>query len=291
MQCVSKTQTGTRTESEPDAETDSDADGSGRRPGSTVTPYLWRGVRSGVATGIIGGIGVLRGLRSVLGGQRDRGFGELALGGVFLAAAYAQRQSRRESVEESDVVDTGPDIEGITDEAGGGVDQGDHATGQAAGGLVDSTPDVPSDGTAAREDTGSSETVHPEAVDRLGEAAVDSQSREVPVPQRAFNQGFLAHSAEAFWGIRGRDDAVLVSQDFDAVQGRDGVKYVASSEIGEDARELPIPTAVLTHWDEVGGGGTAVAGGDGVLFVTTDSLEADHLLRVLPSAWPDDLPE
>jgi hypothetical protein len=257
-----------------------------------VAPSLWRGVTSGTATGIVGVIGVLRGLRSVRRGQRDRGFGELALGGVLLAVAVAQRQSSREAAEEPGLVDTGPDAEGVAGEAGGGsVDEGAHTTGEAAAAAVDSTPDVPSDRAAAQPDTESGELARPEAVDRLGEAAVDSQSREVPVPQRAFNQGFLAHSAEAFWGIHDRDDAVLVSQDFDAVQGRDGVKYVASSEIGEDARELPIPTAVLTHWDEVGGGGTAVAGGDDVLFVTTDGLEADHLLRVLPSAWAGDLLE
>jgi hypothetical protein len=126
------------------------------------------------------------------------------------------------------------------------------------------------------------------AVDRLGEAALDRQSREVPVPQRAFNQGFLAHSAEAFWGVRTRDDAVLVSQDYDAIEGRDGVRYVTSSEIGDDVRELPIPDAILDHWDGMVGGGIAVTGGDDILFATTEELAADGVLRVLPAAWADD---
>lgn len=30
---------------------------------------------------------------------------------------------------------------------------------------------------------------------------------------------------------------------------------VASSEVGEDVRELPIPAAALNHWDEVDAGG------------------------------------
>lgn len=127
-----------------------------------------------------------------------------------------------------------------------------------------------------------------EDIDRIGEAAFDRQSRKVPAPQRTFNQGFLAHSAEAFWGIRTHDDAVLLSQDYDAIEDRDGVRYVSSSEIGADARELPIPDAILDHWDEVLGGGTAVAGGDDILFVTTDTLAADGLLCVLPAEWADD---
>ncbi|WP_440988379.1 hypothetical protein [Haloarchaeobius baliensis] len=128
-----------------------------------------------------------------------------------------------------------------------------------------------------------------EDIDRLGAAAFDRQSRNVPAPQWAFNQGFLAHSAEAFWGIRTRDDAVLVSQDYDAIADRAGVRYVSSSEIGTDVRELPIPDAILDHWDEVIGGGTAVAGGDDILFVSTDSLAADGLLWVLPADWADEL--
>ena len=128
-----------------------------------------------------------------------------------------------------------------------------------------------------------------EDIDRLGEAAFDRQSREVPAPQRAVNQGLLAHSAEALWGIRTHDDAVLVSLDYDAIESRDGVRYISSSEIGADARELPIPDAILDHWDEVLGGGTAVAGGDDILFATTDTLATDGLLRVLPADWADDL--
>ena len=223
------------------------------------------------------------------------------------------------------MVGTGPDVESIADEAGGAGDE-DHAADEAASAVADTSPDV--EEAASGQESGvehdaefeagaasasvdqrdvagagvdsqdlaeategesrGSEAIEREEVDRLGEAAFDGQSREVPAPQRAFNRGFLAHSTEAFWGVRDRDDAVLVSADYDAVEGRDGVRYVASSAIGDDARELPIPTAVLDHWDEVLGGGTAVAGGDGILFATTDDLAADGLLWVLPAEWADD---
>lgn len=143
--------------------------------------------------------------------------------------------------------------------------------------------------TTAEKGTDAGDGTETEDLDRLGEAAFDRQSRKVPTPQRAFNQGFLAHSSEAFWGIRARDDGVLVSLDYDAIGDRDGVQYVASSEIGEDVRELPIPDAVLNHWNEAFGGGTAVTGGDDILFVTTTDLATDGLLRILPTEWADDL--
>ncbi|PSP75111.1 hypothetical protein BRC81_16655 [Halobacteriales archaeon QS_1_68_20] len=292
-------------------------------------------------TGIVGGAGLLGGLRALSAGNRERGLVRLALGAGFLATAFVQRRSRREGpdVEETDVVDTGPDVDDIADEAGG-VGEGDHATGDAAAEVTDTSPDLEAVGSALESDSATeagsgsvdqrevadtgldsedfTEAVEREAddaggeegtsdeapaeegtgdgteiedVDRLGKAAFDRQSREVPAPQRAFNQGFLAHSTEAIWGIRSRDDAVLVSLDYDAIQDREGVRYVASSEIGDDARELPIPDTVLDHWDEVFGGGTAVTGGDDVLFVTTERPATDDLLRVLPAKWADDLPE
>lgn len=336
--------TSAQLESESGVETARAVAKSGREYISKIAPSLRHGVESGAVTTIIGGTGLLGGLRAFLGGERKRGLARLAFGAAFLAAALAQRRSRsrgRESaIEEPNVVDTGPDVEAVADEAGG-VGEEDHAAGKAAAEVTDTSPDVEdmesglesesdtdaesasvdprevadtgvdsddlageteretgdaggkesaSDETATgAEGTGAGTGTETEDVDRLGEAAFGRQSREVPAPQRAFNQGFLAHSAEAFWGIRMGDDAVLVSQDYDAIEERDGVQYVASSEIGEDVRELPIPDAVLDHWDEVIGGGTAVTGGDSILFVTTDDLAADGLLRVLPAEWADDV--
>jgi hypothetical protein len=278
-------------------------------------------------TALLGGLrAFLRGKRRR--GLTQLSFGA-ALLATALARRRFRTRGEGPDVEERDVVDGGPDVDSVADETGGaGVD---HASGDAAAAVTDTSPDVEdvssgrdSDSDAGSEaavdqrdvvDTGvdtedSAEESEREAgesereaeddgaggtdfddADRLGEAAFDGQSREVPAPQRAFNRGFLAHSAEAFWGIRTRDDAVLVSQDYDAIEGRDGVRFVDSSEIGDDARELPIPKAILDHWNVVSGGDTAVAGGDDVLFVTTDDLATDGVLCVLPAAWADDASE
>ena len=329
-------QTDTRERSESSVDTTRAGAGGGREYTARVASSLRRGVGSGAVAAIAGGTGLLGGFRALLRGERKRGLVGLVLGAALLAVAVTQRRSRRSGrtsdLDEADVVGTGPDVESIADEAGGAGD-GDHAVGEAASSVVDTSPDVedaasglesgtepdvePEPDTEAESDTestsvdqrddgdagvdsrnlaeaseresgGGGEANGREAVDRLGEAAFDGQSHEVPAPQRAFNRGFLAHSTEAFWGVRDRDDAVLVAQDYDAVEGRDGVRYVASSAIGDDVRELPIPDTVLDHWDEVFGGGTAVAGGDGILFATTDDLAADGVLWVLPAAWAED---
>lgn len=340
---MNQTDTSARSEPESGVETARAVARGGREYIAKAAPPLRGGVKSGAVTAIIGAAGLLGGLRALLGGERDRGITGIAIGAAFLAISLAQRRSRsfggEPDVEETDVVDTGPDIESVADETGG-LEAEDHAVGEAAAEVSDTSPDIeevgtglesesesesesasidqrevvdtgvdtedlssgtqresgdtggeegPSDETTAEEGTDTGDDIQTEDLDRLGESAFDRQSREVPVPQRAFNQGFLSHSAEAFWGIRTRDDAVFVTQDYDAIEGRNGLQYVASSEIGDDVRELPIPTAVLNHWDEVGGGGTAVAGGDDILFVTTDVLAADSLLRVLPAEWANDL--
>lgn len=124
-------------------------------------------------TGIIG----VAGLRAFFGRGRKRGVIRLDVGGAFLAATVAQRRSRKEPVEATYVIDAGPEVE-TTADATGGV--GDHTTGQT---VADVTPDPRDYVSEFEEDTTS-------RIDRLREAALDRQSREVPVPQRAFNQGF-----------------------------------------------------------------------------------------------------
>lgn len=248
--------TDTRTEREPNDDTPRAA--LGRRVGPDTVAAL------------VGGAGLIGGLRALRRGDRARGFVGIAVGAALLGVALLRRRSGgvddEIAVPERDAAATGTDFEGVDE--GVGAD----AVASTANVAPATTPTV---------------DVEPADVDRLGAAAFDGQSREVPAPQRAFNQGFLAHSSEAFWGIDTRDDSVVVSTDYDAVEGREGVRYVASSEIGADARELPIPDAVLDHWDEVFGGGTAVTGGDDVLFVTTEELAAQSLLRVLPADWID----
>ncbi|MFP9193043.1 hypothetical protein ACLI4Q_15490 [Natrialbaceae archaeon A-CW1-1] len=337
---MNQTDTSARSESKSEVDTARAAARSGREYISRAAPSLRRGVESGTVPALIGGVGLLSGIRALLAGERERGLATLVLGAGFIAAALGQRRSRSSGeepdVEQTDVL-TRPDVDAVADEAGG-VGAQDHATSEAAVDIADTTPNLEdvgsglesesdaesasvdqreivdtgvesetlseateretedaggeegaSDETAIEEDTDAGVGTETADIDRLGEAAIDRQSREVPAPQRAFNQGFLAHSTEAYWGIRARDDAVLVSLDFDAIERRDGMQYVGSSEIGTDVRELPIPSAVLNHWDEVFGGGTAVIGGDDILFVTTKDLATDGLLRILPSEWADDL--
>ncbi|WP_312909029.1 hypothetical protein [Natronosalvus caseinilyticus] len=338
---MNQTDTSARSESKSEVDTVRAAARSGREYLSRAAPSLRRGVESGTVTAIIGGTGLLSGIRALLAGERERGLARLVLGAGFVAAALGQRrsQSRGEvsDVEQTDVADTSPNLDAVTDETGD-VGEGDHTTGETAVEVADTSPDIEnvesglepesdaesasvsqrdvvdigvesedlseateretgdvggeegtSDVTTTDEGTDAGDGTETADIDRLGEAAFDRQSREVPAPQRAFNQGYLAHSTETFWGIRARDDAVLVSIDYDALDGRDEIQYVASSEIGQDVRELPIPDAVLNHWDEVFGGGTAVLGGDDILFVTTEDLTTDGLLRILPAKWADDL--
>ncbi|WP_224271049.1 hypothetical protein [Haloprofundus salinisoli] len=342
---MDQTDPNARTEPEATIDTSRTVAKSGREYISKAAPYLRRGVGSGAVTATIGGVGLLSGLRAFLAGRRKFGLARLALGIGFLTAALLQRRSHNRSgepdVEETDVVDTGPDADAIADEAGGAGEE-DHAASEATAEIADTSPDIEdvesglesdadtdaepasidqreiadtgvdsedlaeaveretggaggeegtSDETTTEESTDVGDGTETEDIDRLGEAAFDSQSLEVPAPQQAFNRGFLAHSSMVCWGIRARDDAVLIAQDFDAIEGRDGVKYVASTEIGKDVRELPIPDSVLNHWDEVVGGGMAVTGGDEILFVTTESLSTDGLLRVLPAEWADGLSE
>ncbi|NHN40861.1 hypothetical protein G9C85_04330 [Halorubellus sp. JP-L1] len=337
------TESSTRAESESDVGSEGATDSGGGYL-STLPRSLWRRVDPGAVAAVVGGTSALRGLRAFRRGDRRRGLGSLALGAALLGVAFVQGRRSRDhgggsGVDQTDVVDTAPDVDAVASEDGD-VGADEHVGGDAAEAVADTSPDIEAassglesetddetessgaDASGEASDIGEmdesgesielgepgdvseesrsgttgdagdasevGETTLPDDADRLGEAAFDRQSREVPVPQRAFNQGFLSHSAEAFWGIRSDDDAVLVSGDYDAVEAGSGVRYVASSEIGADARELPIPDAVLDHWDEVLRGGTAVAGGDDILFVTTEDLERDGLLRVLPAAWVDE---
>jgi hypothetical protein len=320
-------QTDTNAPSESRVETARTAAESGREYASKTVPYLRRAFESDAALASLGGTALVGGLRAFLRGKRRRGLAQLSLGAASLATVLARRRSgtrgEGSDAEERDVVHGGPDVESVADEAGGGEE--DHATGDAAAAVTETSPNVEDVSAGLDSDSDSDSDIDTESatvderevadtgvdtgsiaaesereaadagaagidsddVDRLGEAAFDGQSREVPAPQQAFNRGFLAHSAEAFWGIRTDDDAVLVSQDYDAIEGRDGVRFVDSSEIGDDVRDLPVPKAILDHWNLVGGDGIAVDGGDDLLFVTTEDLAADGLLRVLPAAWAD----
>lgn len=118
---------------------------------------------------------------------------------------------------------------------------------------------------------------------RLGGASVDGESRAVPVPQQAVNVELLKLDGEAYWAVRERDDAVVVSQLYDPLEDDDGVRFLTSSMV-DDERLVQVPDAVVDHWEGVYGGGTAVAGGDRLEFVTSDELADDEQMLVLP-AW------
>ncbi|PSQ24975.1 hypothetical protein BRD06_07235 [Halobacteriales archaeon QS_9_67_15] len=122
--------------------------------------------------------------------------------------------------------------------------------------------------------------------DRVGAAAFDEHTSEVPAPQQVFNQQYLSLNAEAVWGIRD-DDIVVVSQQYDAIETTDSIEYVASTQV-DGNRVLTVPDRITDHWDEVGGGGMAVESGDDVVFATGDDPEADWQLLVVPAAWADE---
>ncbi|WP_436931539.1 hypothetical protein [Halosimplex halobium] len=309
--------------------------------------------KSGTLAGVLGGAAVLRGVRSLRAGERARGLGRLVVGGALLAVAAAQRRARRGpdgepiDIDQSDVVDTAPDIGDV----GSSSDEGDRAGGDAASEVVDTGPDIEdaADGDRAGVDTGEgngtgvgggaaggtadgADTEAPEdsegggdtepadagatdtgaggtadagtgeeatetaadagpdeavTYDRLGEAAYDEHSNEVPVPQQAFNRGFLSLGEEAHWGVRD-DGSVVVSERFDPVQGGDGVDYVATTTVDDD-RVLTVPDEVTDHWDDAAGGPMAVESGDGVVFATSDDLATDRQLLVVPAAWAEDV--
>lgn len=299
---------------------------SGRRYVSKAARYARGSVESGTFAGVSGGVTFLRGVRSLGRGDRMRGLTRLFLGGLFVAVAIAQRRSRDDrgggstDIDQTDVVDTAPDIEDVAGEGESGGEQ--HASGEEAASVVGTSVDIEDavsseadSGAGAAEadsDVGSSDVDQTDVVDtgvdeelggavedeseatesvsyeRLGEAAFDEHSGEIPVPQRTFNQQLLSPGSEVFWGVREADDAVLASQLFDPIQDGDGVRYVGSSEVDDD-RTLTIPDVVLNHWDEVAGGGTAVVSGTEIVFATTEVLEEDSQLLVVPEQWVDEI--
>ncbi|WP_226480128.1 hypothetical protein [Natrinema amylolyticum] len=317
--------------------TERNSAGIGREHASRTLRYVRSGLESGIPVGVVGGVNLFQGVRAVRRGDPERGFGRLALGGVLVAIALAQRRSGgergddRTGIDQTDVVSTGPDIDDLEGRAGGGSQRasGDEAR-EIAGTAIDiedavdsedadASPDLESDvdtagvdqtnvagsgpdeerladaaGESADSERASeaadreSATAEPESYERLGGAAFDEHSSEIPVPQRAFNRNVLSLRSEVFWGIRDGDDAVFVSQQFDPIQDAAGIRYVASTEIDGD-RSLTIPDAVLNHWDAVAGGGMAVASGDDIEFVTADSLQADGQIRLVPEQWLDDV--
>ncbi|WP_459194799.1 hypothetical protein [Halosimplex sp. J119] len=288
----------------------------GEGAAGTLSKYVRRGARSGAIAGVSGGATVLRGIRSIRAGDRARGLRRLVVGAGLLAVAAVQRRSGRDrgeriDIDQSDVVETSPDLESVVDESSA---EPAHASGDEASSVVETGPDIEdavedesvesgtdaeSGSTTEPETTDTTETedaateteesaaeAAPLADDRLGEAAFDEESNRVPAPQRAFNQEFLSMNAEVVWGIRD-DDAVVVSQLFDPIEDGDDVRYVASTQVDEN-RLVTIPDEVLDHWETVSEG-AGVVGGDDIVFATSDELAADEQLLVVPAAWAEEV--
>lgn len=333
------------------------------RPSVTEPPQFVRWVLgSGTAAAVGGGASLVGGIRALRRGDRATAFPRLLLGGVLAAVAVGQRRSDgRRGVDQTDVVDTAPDVEGVGTETGGpppatadearevagtsidiegteadtddtsvdveeaaesaGADE-DVETGTAdgtVGAKGDAAEDEPTyeepaaeegatgeedaaaEEMAAEEEATAEETAEEaeresaspegETFERLGEAAFDEQSGRVPAPQEVFNLGILSGGAEAFWGVREADDLVVVSGVFDPIEDVEGVDYVASSEVNDDDRKVRVPDTVLTHWDDVADGGTAVVSGTGLVFVTSDELRENDQILVVPVQWSDELLE
>ena len=125
--------------------------------------------------------------------------------------------------------------------------------------------------------------------DRLGGASVSANTQELPVPQKAVNLELVKSGGEAYWGVREADGAVVVSQLYDPIEDDPGVRFLTSTVIGDDSRQLRVPDAVFDHWDDVAGGGTAVVGGDRLEFVTTDEMAENEQMLVLPEWQVEDV--
>ncbi len=271
----------------------------GRGDGLTLRRYVRRALDSGALAGVAGGASLLAGARALERDETRRGIVRLVLGSVLVTAAVRQRPfnrgraGERASVDQTDVVESSADIEDAgpspeldSDVEATGVDQTDVVdTGIDGADLAEAAGGADAVESETTGDAGSAEA---ESYERLGEAAFDEYSAEVPVPQRAFNQEFLSLDAEVFWGVREADDAVVVSGRYDPIDEGEGMRYVASSQV-DDERMLSIPNAVRNHWDDVAGGGTAVASGDDIVFATSERLTAVGQLLVVPEGMVDDV--
>ena len=125
--------------------------------------------------------------------------------------------------------------------------------------------------------------------EQLGGASVSGDSREVPVPQQAVNMELVKQGGEVYWGVREADDAVVASQLYDPLEDDSGVRFLASTAIDDDSRQLPVPDAVFDHWDDAYGGGTAVVGGDRLEFWTTVEMAENEQMLVLPEWQVEDV--
>lgn len=145
---------------------------------STMAPYLRRGARSGALAGVGGGMFVLRGVRSLRRGDYARGVKRLFTGAMLIAVAVAQQRDST-GVDQTDVVNTSPDLDDTTTKQ---VDQnGQHATGDEAAAVVGSSADIEDAGESPEVDSDGAPTdIDRTDVDRtdIAETGLDETDRE-----------------------------------------------------------------------------------------------------------------
>lgn len=129
------------------AETERGRSTTGTRPGRTATSYGRRALQSGALAGVGGSVLLLRAVRALRRGDRARGLAGLVLGAALAGTAVAQRRSG--SVDQTDVVDTSPDVEDV---AGGTEGDGQHAGGDAASAVAGSSVNVADAATGSQSD-------------------------------------------------------------------------------------------------------------------------------------------
>jgi len=256
---------------------------------------LRRAASSGLLAGLGGSVFLVRGLQALRRGDRERGIGRLILGAVLVAIGALQRESttrpsgerieighpEAEVGEPEGAVEEAPPAERAAEAPEEEVEEAEEA---------EELEEAPAEELEEAQEVEEAAEEAPEAVapERLGEAAFDEYSSEVPVPQKALNMRLLSLGSEVVWGVRDGDDAVVLSENYDAIVDREGVTYVGSSEL-DGERMLTVPDRVRDHWDEVSGGPTAVVSGTELVFATDDDLRADDLLLLVPEQWVDDL--
>lgn len=259
---VDMSQTDASSDSAAEAVTDhvDAAAGESERMRRAVALLRW-GMDTGAFAGAASALSLVQAVRDLRRGNRERALGKGLLAGLFAVMVVTERAP--------------------------GLGRGGGERGPAQQPSFDSAYEKDAEAVDMPTDGGVVASAAAETYERLGEAAIDGENNRVPVPQEAFNRALLVQGSEAYWGIRETDDAVLVSGLYDSLREAEGTRYVASSEVGTDSRLLRVPDDVLDHWDDVAGGATTVAGGDGLVFLTAESLAAARQIRVVPAVWED----
>ena len=120
--------------------------------------------------------------------------------------------------------------------------------------------------------------------EHLGAAAIQGRSNSIPAPQGAFDRELLK-DGEVHWAVTD-DDVVVVSVDYDSLREEEGLAVFATSTLDDD-RTLHIPAEAFDEWGDATD--DDVGGGDTLHFVTTDEMESEGQVLVVPDAQAREL--